>query len=218
MPKVIKDNSLTIVLMLMFAGSIVGMWLSGWAVENDDLTRHGGVAISRLAYLRNPAFISSVFENWESEFLQMSMYVVLTAYLFQRGSSESNDPDAPRRKGEELADLRPDSPAIMRAGPAWRWLYAHSLGIVLFLMFLVSFVLHWVHSAHAAAAEAVEHGEAALGTMAYLGDPQLWFESFQNWQSEFLSTAVLVVLSIFLREKHSPESKPVTAPHAQTGQ
>lgn len=218
MPRLIKDNGLTIVLMLMFAGSIFGMWLSGWAVENEDLTRHGGVAISRIAYLRNPAFISSVFENWESEFLQMSMYVVLTAYLFQRGSSESNDPDAPRRKGEELADIRPDSPATLRRGPALRWFYAHSLGIVLFVLFLISFVLHWLHSADAAAAAAHEHGEPALTTLAYIGDPQLWFESFQNWQSEFLSTAVLIVLSIFLREKHSPESKPVTAPHSQTGQ
>jgi hypothetical protein len=78
-------------------------------------------------------------------------------------------------------------------------------------------VLHWINSAGAAAAEAAEHGEAAKSTIAYLGDPQLWFESFQNWQSEFLSTAVLVVLSIFLRQRESPESKPVAAPHDQTG-
>jgi hypothetical protein len=217
-PKIIKDNSLTIVLMLMFAASIVGQWLSGWAVENEELTRHGGEAISRIAYLRDPAFISSVFENWESEFLQMSMYVVLTGFLFQRGSAESADPDDPAREGDELSDLKPDSPAILRAGAAARWLYGHSLGITLFLLFMISFVLHWVHSAKAAAAEAVDHGERALGVLAYLGDPQLWFESFQNWQSEFLSTAVLVVLSIFLRQKGSPESKPLTAPHAQTGQ
>ncbi|MDB5718117.1 MAG: hypothetical protein JWM38_1544, partial [Sphingomonas bacterium] len=147
------------------------------------------------------------------------MYVILTTFLIQRGSAESKDPDGPPRDADLAAQaMKPGAPRALRRGAAIRWLYAHSLGTVLFLLFLVSFVLHWVHSARAAAAEAVEHGERALSAIEYLGDPQLWFESFQNWQSEFLSTAVLVVLSIFLRQKESPESKPVAAPHGQTGQ
>jgi hypothetical protein len=219
MPRFIKDNGLTIALMLLFLGSIIGQWLTGWAVENEDLRRHGGKALTLFAYLGDAAFISSVFENWESEFLQMSMYVVLTAMLVQRGSSESKDPDAPPRDADLAAEAnKPGAPRALRAGPAIRWLYAHSLGLALFALFLASFVLHWVHSAQAAAAEAIEHGEAPIGTWQYLGDPQLWFESFQNWQSEFLSTAMLVVLSIFLRQRNSPESKPVAAPHSQTGQ
>ena len=218
MPKVIRDNSLTIVLMLMFLGSIIGQFLSGWAVENEDLRRHGGEALSKLAYLGDAAFISSVFENWESEFLQMSAYVVLTGFLFQRGSSESNDPDKALRDDDAKAHLEAGSPRAAGAGPVIRWLYARSLGIALFLLFMISFAIHWVHSAEMAAAAALEHGEKAAGTIAYLGDPQLWFESFQNWQSEFLSTAILVILSIFLRQKNSPESKPVAAPHSQTGQ
>ena len=217
MPKVIRDNGLTIVLMLMFLASLTGQWLSGWAVENEDLKRHGDAGISLLAYLRDPAFISTVFENWESEFLQMATYVVLTGILFQRGSSESKDPDQPPRDGDDVLMPKSDSPSILRGGAAARWLYAHSLGLTLLILFLVSFVLHWVHSAKVAAEEALDHGEEVVGTIEYLGDPQLWFESFQNWQSEFLSTAVLVVLSIFLRHKNSPESKPVTAPHSQTG-
>ena len=217
MPRVIKDNGLTIVLMLMFAASLVGQWLTGWAVANEDLTRHGGETISRLDYLRDPEFISTVFENWESEFLQMSMYVVLTAYLFQRGSSESNDPDEPPRDANLDAQMRPDSPASLRAGPVWRWIYAHSLGIVLSILFLLSFLLHWRYSAKHAAEEARDHGDVVPTVLQYLDDPQLWFESFQNWQSEFLSTAVLVVLSIFLRERNSPESKPLAAPHSHTG-
>jgi hypothetical protein len=91
------------------------------------------------------------------------------------------------------------------------------LGLALAFLFLMSFVIHWTQSARAAAREAIEHGETPVGLIAYLGDAQLWFESFQNWQSEFLSTAVLVVLSIFLRQRESPESKPVAAPHGQTG-
>jgi hypothetical protein len=105
----------------------------------------------------------------------------------------------------------------LRWGPIWRALYARSLGIALALLFLVSFLIHWTQSARVAAQDAIEHGETAPTIVGYLLDPQLWFESFQNWQSEFLSTAVLVVFSIFLRQRESPESKPVAAPHAQTG-
>ena len=104
------------------------------------------------------------------------------------------------------------APAILRRGAFWRSLYSRSLGIALAALFVLSFVLHWVASARLAAEDAIEHGEAAPTVLAYLGDAQLWFESFQNWQSEFLSTAVLVVLSIFLRQRESPESKPVAAP------
>ena len=216
--RLLKDNSLTLVLLLLFAGSIVGQWLAGWHVAIEDAVRHGAVAPSLLHYTVSPEFLSSVFENWESEFLQMSAYVVLTAILIQRGSAESKDPDGPPRDADLAAQaMKPGAPAILRKGRLARALYARSLGIVLFILFLLSFLMHWTQSAKAAAQEAAEHGEAALSTIAYLGDPQLWFESFQNWQSEFLSTAVLVVLSIFLRQRESPESKAVAAPHAHPG-
>ena len=217
--RLIRDNSLTIVLMLLFAGTIIGQWIAGWHVAIEDAARHGRSALSLTAYTASPKFLSSVFENWESEFLQMSAYVVLTAILIQRGSSESKDPDTPPRDRNLAAQAqKPGAPAALRAGRLARALYARSLGIVLALLFLLSFVLHWTQSARAAAEEALDHGEAAPTLIAYLGDPQFWFESFQNWQSEFLSTAVLVVLSIFLRQRESPESKPVAAPHAQTGE
>ena len=213
-----KDNSLTIVLLLLFAASIVGQWLTGWRVALEDAARHHQPGLSLLAYSASPRFLSSVFENWESEFLQMSAYVVLTAMLVQRGSSESRDPDAPPRDDDVAAQSRkPGAPAILRKGRLARALYARSLGLVLALLFVASFVLHWTQSARAAAEEAREHGQAAVSTIAYLADPGLWFESFQNWQSEFLSTAVLVLLSIVLRQKESPESKPVAAPHGETG-
>ncbi|MDP3495828.1 MAG: hypothetical protein Q8R82_22190 [Hyphomonadaceae bacterium] len=210
-----KDNSLTIVLMLMFAVSLSGQWFAGWHVENEDLERHGGTAIGLLAYLASPQFLSSLFENWESEFLQMAVYVMLTASLVQRGSSESRDPDAPPR--DVLPSNDPNSPTLARVGGLAGWLFAHSLGLALTLLFLLSFALHWQFSANAAAQEAKDHHETIKSTLEYLGDPQLWFESFQNWQSEFLSTAFLVVLSIFLRQSNSPESKSVAAPNSKTG-
>jgi glycerol uptake facilitator-like aquaporin len=216
--RLLKDNSLTIVLLFLFAGSIIGQWLTGWHVALEDASRHAQPGPSLAAYSLSPAFLSSVFENWESEFLQMSAYVMLTAFLIQRGSSESKDPDSPPRDRNLAGQaMKPGASAIPRRGPIARQLYAQSLGIALAVLFVLSCLMHWTQSARAAAQEALEHGEAVPSIIGYLGDPQLWFESFQNWQSEFLSTAVLVVLSIFLRQRESPESKPVAAPHAQTG-
>ncbi len=218
MARFFRNNGLTIVLALLFLFSIIGHWLAGWRFENEELARHGQAALTLGRYATDPQFISSVFENWESEFLQMSAYVVLTAVLFQKGSAESSDPDEPPRdENLEAQSRKPGAPAILRVGPAARWLYANSLGLTLFALFVASFVMHWTFSAKEAAAEAIAHGETPLTAGQYLWDAQLWFESFQNWQSEFLSTAVLIVLSIFLRQRESPESKPVAAPHSQTG-
>jgi glycerol uptake facilitator-like aquaporin len=214
MPRLLKNNGLTIVLMLLFLGSLVGQWISGWMFENQELARHGKDTLSLTAFAADSEFLATVFENWESEFLQMSAYVVLTAMLIQKGSAESRDPEAP---DPDAQPARPDAPRILRGGPTARWFYSHSLGLALFGLFLLSFVLHWWHSAQAAAAEALHHGEKAKSPAAFLADPQLWFESFQNWQSEFLATALLVVLSIWLRQRGSPESKPVAAPDSQTG-
>jgi hypothetical protein len=213
-----RNNGLTVVLLLLFAGSIVGQWLTGWRFENAELARHGQAALTLSRYTTDAQFISTVFENWESEFLQMSAYVLLTCFLFQKGSAESNDPEAPPRGGDLAgAEKKAGAPRILRASAFVRTLYANSLGLALLLLFIASFLMHWRYSALAAADEARAHGEPALSIAAYLFDSQLWFESFQNWQSEFLSTAVLVVLTIFLRQRGSPESKPVAAPHGQTG-
>lgn len=218
MTRFFRNNGLTIVLMLLFLGSIVGQWLTGWRFENEELARHGGHALTLGQYTRDAQFISTIFENWESEFLQMSAYVLLTCWLFQKGSAESSDPDAPPRDRSLAAQGRKaGAPRILRAGPLAREVYANSLGLALLLLFVASFLMHWTYSAAEAAVDAVRHGETPLSMIQYLFDAQLWFESFQNWQSEFLSTAVLIVLTIFLRQRNSPESKPVAAPHGQTG-
>ena len=183
----------------------------GWRTYDADLARHGAPAIGLAAYLRTGAFASAVFENWESEFLQMSAYVVLTAMLFQRGSAELRDPDG---GGSEPRPLPARGSVASR--PA-AWLYAYSLGIALATLFVLSFLAHLVGSAAAANAEAALHGGEPGGRWAHLGDTGFWFESMQNWQSEFLSTAVLVVMSIVLRFHGSPESKRVEDPNRKTG-
>lgn len=205
----IRDNGLTLALSAMFLLSLVGMALTGHSARNQELIEHGQAAIRFAAYLSGGDFLSALFENWESEFLQMAVYVVLTAMLLQRGSAESRDPDAPEREDDEVA--------WGAHHPILAWLYERSLGIALALLFIASFGLHWRFSMVKANAQAAHHGREAQSALDYLGDSQLWFECFQNWQSEFLSTAVLVVLSIFLRHRRSPESKPVGARNAETG-
>lgn len=214
-----RNNGLTIVLLVLTALSLWGMALAGLQVENSNLAEHSAPATDLWSYLASGSFISAVFENWESEFLQMSFYVVLTAFLFQRGSSESKDPDGEEEVDEDPAGKRRNkrSPWPVRMGGLWLWLYSYSLGIVLVALFLASFVAHWMGSAAAANQEAALHRQAPATLIEHLFSAQLWFESFQNWQSEFLSTAVIVVLSIFLRFRYSPESKPVAAPHERTG-
>ena len=211
MTKFLRDNGLTIVLATMFFLSVIGMIWSGHAAYNEELGDHGAPAIGLLTYMASGDFLSALFENWESEFLQMSAYVMLTAMLFQRGSAESRDPDDPERPADELP------PAIRKRNPFRSWLYSYSLGIALALLFSASFVLHFWGSMAASNEEAIRHGGHVQSIVSYLLDPKLWFESFQNWQSEFLSTAVLVVLSIFLRHKGSPESKPTSAANSETG-
>jgi hypothetical protein len=217
--RVLKDNGLTIVLLVLTIATITGMLLTGWQVNNEDIIQHGGTALSLATYAASGHFLSAIFENWESEFLQMSAYVMLTAMLFQRGSAESKDPDKSASQDEDPAShaRQPDAPWAVRASGWLRTLYSYSLGIALALLFAASFILHLRYSAIAENAEAALHGHPAQSITQHLASTQFWFESFQNWQSEFLSTAVIVVLSIFLRFRGSPESKPVAAPHSETG-
>jgi hypothetical protein len=214
-----RDNGLTIALMVAFFLCLMGMLWSGWLDENSTLLEHSHPPIGLVDYFFSASFQSAVFENWESEFLQMSAYVIMTAMLFQRGSSESKDPDKANPEDEDPSGKRGNkqAPWPVRTGGLWSLLYSYSLGIVLLLLFVSSFVLHWLQSAAAAREDAAMHGQTGQAPFEYLLNPQLWFESFQNWQSEFLSTAVLVVLSIVLRHRGSPESKAVADPHSKTG-
>jgi hypothetical protein len=217
--RILKNNGLTIVLVALSLLTVAGMMLTGWSVHNQELSQHGQTQIGLTAYAASGHFLSAIFENWESEFLQMSAYVVLTAFLFQRGSAESKDPDQAAPQDEDPAGKleKQNVPLLVRKGGFIHSLYSYSLGLALAFLFVLSFALHLCYSADAANAEALLHGQPAVSVAQHLATAQFWFESFQNWQSEFLSTAVLVVLSIFLRFRGSPESKPVAAPHSETG-
>jgi hypothetical protein len=152
-------------------------------------------------------------ENWESEFLQMFVFIVFTVFLFQRGSSESKDPD----RSDESKKVTSKSPASVLAG-GWRLkLYENSLSLVFLVVFLSTFFLHAVGGAHQYNDELQLHGQQPISVAQYLCSSRFWFESLQNWQSEFLSLWAMVVGSIYLRQRGSPESKAVEAPHEETG-
>jgi hypothetical protein len=217
MRKFVRENSLTLVMTGLFLIALGGQTLTGWSVYNDDQKEHGGDSIALGDYLTTGHFGEAVFENWESEFLQMGLFVILTVALRQKGSPESKP-----LEGEEAVDREPDpsragAPAPVRAGGLMTRLYANSLSIALLTLFVLSFALHVVTGAVDYSEERQAHGEPAVSAVEYLATPRLWFESFQNWQSEFMSIGALVVLSVFLRQRGSPESKPVDAPMDKTG-
>lgn len=215
-----RNNGLTLTLLALFAFSIVGQSLTGLRTYNADQREHGEATVGLSRYLTTGHFVEAVFENWESEFLQMGLYVVLTAFLFQKGSSESKDPDGggePVDEDPRPARMRPDAPAAVHRGGLLLRTYEHSLTIALLALFAISFLLHAAGGARVYSDDQQAHGGAAVSLPAYLATARFWFESFQNWQSEFLSIAVIVVLSIVLRQKGSPESKPVAASHSTTG-
>jgi hypothetical protein len=215
MRRVIRDNGLSIVLLGMFILALVGQSVAGWSVFNEDRQEHGIGGLGFLAYLLSAQFIEATAENWESEFLQMAAYVVLTVFLYQRGSSESKDPDRIEEVDAEPASGKapPDAPWPVRAGGWILGLYRYSLSFAFLLLFLASFAGHALSGARLNNLERMEHGRPAQPLVEYLASGQFWFESLQNWQSEFLAILAMVVLSIFLRQKGSPESKPVATPH-----
>jgi hypothetical protein len=219
MPRWVKDNGLFLVNAGLFIAFLGGMVFSGAASYNEEQLTHGQQAVSILGYMQSGQFIEAVFENWESEFLQMAMYVVLTIFLFQKGSSESKPPgqEAAQDEDPRKAKITAKTPWPVRKGGWILAVYEHSLSGLLLLLFLGSILMHAVGGAEAYSEEQMAHGLPAVSTWEFMATSQFWFESFQNWQSEFLAVAVLVGASVFLRERGSPESKPVAEPHRETG-
>jgi hypothetical protein len=217
MKNFIKDNGLSIVLFLLFAFSIIGQAITGHQEHNEETVEMGGQPEPFGKYLTSGHFLQATFENWESEFLQMALFLIFTMFLVQRGSAESKDPDKGEDVDKEPNPNKKDAPWPVKKGGWVRSLYEHSLCYTFSLLFLLSFWIHWQGSLKDFNEEQVLKRLPTESGTQYLGNPRFWFESFQNWQSEFLSLFAMVVLSIFLREKGSPQSKPVDAPDSQTG-
>jgi hypothetical protein len=219
MRRFLRDNSLSITLCGLFLVFLLLQSITGWRTSNQDNQEHRQPTQSYPRYLTSAHFVEATAENWESEFLQMASYVVLTALLVQRGSPESKDPDAKEEVDEDPREARgrEDVPGPVRRGGLALAVYQHSLSLALVGLFLVSFLLHALGGRDEYNQQQMEHGQAPISLVGFMTSAQFWFQSFQNWQSEFLAVSVLAVLGIFLRQRGSPESKPVAAPHAKTG-
>jgi hypothetical protein len=220
MRRFIREHSLSSVALAAF----LVIWLGGqaWAGHrtfNEEQRAHGEAGVSFGEYLTRADFGEATFENWESEFLQMGVYVLLTAWLVQKGSAESKpaggDPTLDADPREHRHDAEAPWP-VRRGGWVLR-LYEHSLSVAMLGLFALAFAGHVATGARAFNAEQASHGEPTVSALGYLFRSHFWFESLQNWQSEFLAVGSLVVFSVYLRQRGSPESKPVHAPHASTG-
>jgi uncharacterized protein DUF6766 len=220
MRRLLRENGLSIVLVSLFLLFWFGQSVAGHREHNAEQREHQQPEVAYAAYLRSSHFWEATAENWESEFFQIFFYVFLTAFLYQKGSAESKklDEPEPADRGPRRSRNQANAPWPVRRGGVILRLYEYSLSLAFLLFFLVSIVLHAVAGAADYNEEQAAHGDfSRVSFVQYAGTSRFWFESLQNWQSEFLSIAAVVVLSIFLRQRGSPESKPVDSPHEETG-
>jgi hypothetical protein len=219
--EVARDNGLSLAFGGLFLGSLVGQGLSGAADFNEQRQAEGLAAVSLGRYLTSSSFAVDVMENWQSEYLQFFLFVFATVWLLQRGSAESKEAhmvgtqtDEEQRVGEHA---RPDSPAWARAG-GWRTaFFSRSLGFVMGGIFLLTWAAMSVAGWAAFNAEQLTSHEDPVSWPSYLGHADFWNRTFQNWQSEMLAVGSMAIFAVYLRQRGSPESKPVGAAHGDTG-
>ena len=216
-----RDNSLSIVFLTFFLLALAGQSVAGWHEYNEDAITHQDETIGFGRYLVSSSFGNAVMENWQSEYLQFTLYILLTVWFVQRGSPESKqldkqgtESDEDQRVGEHATK---ESPSWARVRGARRWIYSNSLALVMTTIWLASWFAQSVTGWSEYSADQLTHDEPRAGYVDYLGSARFWEATLQNWQSEFLAVGSMAVLAIYLRQRGSPESKPVGAPHSATG-
>ncbi len=221
MKRFLRENALGLVFGGLFLAAVSGQAIAGHYVENHDLAEHGEEPVSFGAYITSSAFGQAVMENWQSEYLQFMLFMFATVWLLQRGSPESKplrkaggESDREQKIGPHAAK---NSPAWARVGD-WRTaVYSNSLLLVMSAIFLGSWVAQSLTGWNVYNDEQAAHGEQTISWLSYWGSAEFWEQTLQNWQSEFLAVGSFAVFAIFLRQRGSPESKPVGAPHDSTG-
>ena len=221
MRRALGTNALSLVFLAFFMLALAGQAVAGWQDFNNEASAHDDATISLSRYLVSSSYGNAILENWQSEYLQFTLYILLTVWLVQRGSPESKEPgeegtesDAEQRVGRHA---RSDSPSWAHARGLRLWLYANSLVLVMATIWLASWFGQSVTGWTEYNDDQRAHDEPVVGWAAYLGSARFWESTLQNWQSEFLAVGSMVVFSIYLRQRGSPESKPVGAPHSATG-
>jgi hypothetical protein len=216
----LRENSLSLFFGTILLASVAGQSVAGEHQYNADAAQHGEKAISWAHYLVTPEFGGDLLENWQSEFLQFSLYIIATVWLLQRGSNESKALDDAGLESDEEQKVgkhaQPDSPAWAKASGIRRWIYSNSLMFVMTAIFFLSWFGQSVNGWRAFNNTQDEHKSVHISYGEYLVNADFWDRSLQNWQSEFLAVGSIAVFTIYLRQRGSPESKPVGAPHDQT--
>lgn len=226
MRKFWQNHGLAITAFGIFFIFWVAMGIAGYFDYNQQQQDHGRVMIAFWPYFATGHFWEATFENWESEYLQMGLFVLLTAYLFQKGSAESKtkkeheqeqQEETQEEHGDEPEEQGKPTPKLLQRSGWLTTFYNNSLSIALLTIFILCFIFHGVHGAREYNLEQSYVGQSPVTVWKFFTTPAFWFQSFQNWQSEFLAVGSMVVLTIYLRQKGSAESKRVGAPSAETG-
>jgi hypothetical protein len=216
----VRDNSLSLFFAALLLVSVVGQSFAGQHQYNDEAVQHGEHAISWTHYLVTPEFGGDLLENWQSEFLQFSLYILATVWLIQRGSNESKkleDAGTETDEQQKVGDhAQPDSPPWAKIAGLRRWIYSNSLMLLMSAIFLLSWFGQSLNGWRAFNNSQREHKSAHIAYHDYLVSSDFWDRTLQNWQSEFLAVGAMAVFTIYLRQRGSPESKPVGAPHHET--
>jgi hypothetical protein len=218
--RVLRDNGLGFTFGLLFLVALIGQAIAGHAEFNNHQIANGAQTVSFIQFIASSEFVVDVAENWQSEYLQFFLYIFATVWLIQRGSPESKEPSEAGPESDEKQRLgshtTKDSPTWARSG-GWRTtLFSNSLGLLMAGLFLLSWLAQSIAGVVVYNSDQLASHEAPVTWLAYLGAADFWNRTLQNWQSEFLAIGSMVVLSIYLRQRGSPESKPVGAPHVTT--
>ena len=223
MRRFIRENSLSLFFFAIFVAALVGQAISGHSLYNQEQLEHGEQTISLGRYLTSSHFGQAVTENWQSEYLQFALFALATVWLLQKGSPESKELDKAGTESDKDQKVGKhadeNSPRWARFGDWRTTLYSNSLIIVMALIFLASWLAQSVTGWSEFNDQQADHGEHTASWLSYVGSSDFWEATFQNWQSEFLAVGSFAVLTIFLRQRGSAESKPVGAPTSDaTGQ
>jgi hypothetical protein len=221
MRRTVRDHSLGLVFGLLFLLALVGQAFAGHADFNARQLTDGLPPVSLGRYLTSASFAVDVAENWQSEYLQFFLFIVLTVWLVQKGSPESKPLDAVGRESDEEQHVgryaRADSPAWAKRGGWRRTAYGNSLGVVMGAIFALSWLAQSVAGMAAYNEEQLSQLQDPVSWAGYVTQAEFWNRTLQNWQSELLAVASMAILSIYLRQRGSPESKPVGTAHDVTG-
>jgi hypothetical protein len=225
--KTLRDHSLSLFFLAIFIAALIGHAIAGHAEYNNEEIAHARLlneqaeTLSFWRYVTTSDFGQAVMENWQSEYLQFTLFIVATVWFVQKGSPESKQLD---KIGTESAEEQKigehataDSPRWAKARGIKLFIYSNSLLIVMTTIWLGSWFAQSVTGWSSYNAQQIEHEDEALSWLQYLGSADFWETTLQNWQSEFLAVGSMAVLAIYLRQRGSPESKPVGAPHEATG-